>query len=221
MEMSIHYVVHTIASVLLVGLLFRLRSLLAERTKLRELAYRDPVTGLLNRNGLDHFWHHYKGKENLAVLSLDLDRFKEINDTYGHKAGDQILHEVSQVLNQVTNKNQLAFRVGGDEFLFIMKNCHSNKVEIIANLILDKMSRPFHIQGRDLSVTGSIGISMSPGARADRLRMLEEADIAMYHAKRLGKNRYCVYRNDRNDADPKQRKTAELTLVKRNKVSSS
>lgn len=171
------------------------RSLIAERNALRELAYVDPVTGLFNRNGFNNFWKNYKGKENLALLSLDLDYFKEINDTYGHSAGDQLLREVSQNLKQITNKNQLAFRMGGDEFLFIMKNCDPNQVEIIAGLILNKISKPYYIQDRDISVTGSIGISMCIGSEVDPARMLEEADSAMYHAKRLGKNAYCVYAN--------------------------
>lgn len=172
-----------------------IRRLIAERNELRELAYVDPVTGLLNRNGFNHFWKTYKGKDNLALLSLDLDYFKEINDTYGHSAGDQLLREVSLNLKQVTNKNQLAFRMGGDEFLFIMRNCDPNQVEILAGLILNKISRPYYIQERDISVTGSIGISMCAGAEADPSRLMEEADSAMYHAKRLGKNAYCVYAN--------------------------
>ncbi|NIK79166.1 diguanylate cyclase (GGDEF)-like protein [Paenibacillus castaneae] len=190
----ISYIIYSIGIVLLFGAAIGLRSLLIERSMLRELAYRDTVTGLFNRNGMDYFWSHFKGKENIAVLCLDLDHFKEINDTYGHGAGDLLLQEVSLNLRQITNKNQLAYRIGGDEFLFILKNCDMNKVEILAGLLLDKISRPSYIQGRDIAVTGSIGISISPGHTADRARMLKEADIAMYQAKRLGKNRYCVYR---------------------------
>ncbi|MNW39512.1 Cyclic di-GMP phosphodiesterase Gmr [compost metagenome] len=187
-----------IITVLIAGA-FYIRKLRSERAKLYELAYRDPVTGLLNRHGLDFFWSVYKKKENLALLSLDLDQFKEVNDTYGHQAGDQLLREISKHLKQVTNKNQLAYRMGGDEFLFIMKNFDANKVEILAGLILDNISRPYYIQGRDISVTGSIGISMSQGAKVDRTKMFKEADAAMYHAKRLGKNRYCVFSNNYKD----------------------
>lgn len=188
------YTIYSIFVVLLIGAVIGMRALLKERSMLRELAYRDPVTGLLNRNGLDHFWSNYKGKENLAILSLDLDHFKEINDTYGHGVGDQLLQKVSGNLRQFTNKHQLAYRIGGDEFLFIMKNCDPNKVEIMAGLILDKISRPSFIQGRDISVTASIGISWSKGSKADRSKMMKESDIAMYHAKRLGKNGYRVYK---------------------------
>ncbi|MNO29869.1 Cyclic di-GMP phosphodiesterase Gmr [compost metagenome] len=186
---------------LLIGGALYIWKLRTDRVKLYELAYRDPVTGLLNRNGLEYFWSNYKKKENLALLSLDLDQFKEINDTYGHQAGDQLLREVSKHLKQVTNKNQLAYRIGGDEFLFIMKNFDANKVEILAGLILDNISRPYYIQGKDISVTGSIGISMSQGAKVDPTRMIKESDAAMYHAKRLGKNRYCVFSKDYKDED--------------------
>ncbi|RRJ65263.1 GGDEF domain-containing protein [Paenibacillus oralis] len=193
MSITVSYIIYGVGCVVLVGAALYLRSLYSEIAALRVLAYRDAVTGLSNRNGLDHFWAKYKGKENLAVLSLDLDCFKEINDTYGHQAGDQLLWEVSRYLEQLTNKNQLAFRIGGDEFLFIVKNCDPNQVKIMAGLLLSKISRPYYIAGRDLSVTGSIGISICQGHRAERTRMLQEADAAMYHAKRLGKNRYCVF----------------------------
>lgn len=193
MSITGSYIIYGVGCVLLAGAVLYLRSLYSEIAALRVLAYRDPVTGLLNRNGLDHFWTKYKGKENLAVLNLDLDCFKEINDTYGHQAGDQLLWEVSRYLEQLTNKNQLAFRIGGDEFLFIMKNCDPNQVKIMAGLLLGQISRPYYIAGRDISITGSIGISICQGHRAERTRMMQEADAAMYHAKRLGKNRYCVF----------------------------
>lgn len=198
-------------SAMLVGITIVLRSLLRERTMLMKLAYTDAVTGLMNRNGFDHFWNRHKGKDHLAVLSLDLDHFKEINDTYGHQAGDQLLHDVSIRLRQITNKNQLAFRIGGDEFVFIMKNCDPNKVEILAALILDKISRSFEIQGRNITVTGSIGISVSEGRHVDRQKMMAEADLAMYHAKKLGRNRYSLYREDRH----KYLKELEYSLKKK------
>lgn len=209
----IYLIIIGVLSAVLVGLTILLRSLLRERATLMKLAYTDAVTELMNRNGFEHFWDRHKGKDNLAVLSLDLDHFKEINDTYGHQAGDQLLHDVSIGLRQITNKNQLAFRIGGDEFVFIMKNCDPNKVEILAALILDKISRPFEIQGRKITVTGSIGISISEGRRVDRQRMMAEADLAMYHAKKLGRNRYSLYREERH----KYLKAVEYSLKKKNK----
>src|SRR5690606_35299553 len=132
---------------------------------------------------------------------------------YGHMAGDQLLHDVSIGLRQITNKNQLAFRIGGDEFVFIMKNCDPNKVEILAALILDKISRPFEIQRRSIKVTGSIGISISEGRMGNRQLMMSAADLAMDHGKKLGRKRYSHYRVERH----KYLKEVEYTLKKKHK----
>ncbi len=183
-----------VIAIVLIGMGIILHATFSERSRLRRLAYRDTVTGLYNRNGLDRFWKKYNGKGNLAVMSLDLDYFKEVNDTFGHHMGDMLLRAVSKDLRRVTNKNQQAYRIGGDEFLIILKNCEPDTVEILAGLILGKICRPYYIEGQDIAITGSIGISISDGEHAEQRRMQEEADIAMYRAKKLGKNRYTVYK---------------------------
>ncbi|MGQ3481009.1 GGDEF domain-containing protein [Paenibacillus sp. TY11] len=170
-----------------------LRSVMMERSLLRKLAYQDPVTGLLNRNALELFRKRNSSKEGIAVMYLDLDGFKTINDTYGHEIGDMLLRQVSHHLLQVTNSDQKAFRIGGDEFLLIMKNYDSNQVKILAGLLLQKISVPYNIQGVELQVTVSIGISMHPSPKESLLSLLKEADIAMYQAKRMGRNRYAIY----------------------------
>jgi len=186
------YIVNAVV-LILIG--FVLHVTFSERSRLRRLAYRDTVTGLYNRNGLDRFWKKYKGKDNLAVMILDLDYFKEVNDTFGHHAGDMLLRAVGKDLKRVTNKHQQAYRVGGDEFLIILKNCEPDTVEILAGLILGKICRPYYIEGQDIAITGSIGISLAEGQHVDQHRMQKEADVAMYRAKRLGKNRYTVYKS--------------------------
>jgi diguanylate cyclase (GGDEF)-like protein len=168
-----------------------------DKKKLRVLAYQDDVTGLFNRNGLEHFWSRYKGKGELAVLYLDLDHFKTINDTFGHHVGDALLRNVSTELSRITNQNQLAFRIGGDEFIFIMKNCEPHKVEILAGLILGLISKPYYVENHELFVTGSIGITMTQSNKIEKTKLLSEADAAMYAAKKLGKNCYSVYRRNR------------------------
>ncbi|WMT39313.1 GGDEF domain-containing protein [Paenibacillus sp. D2_2] len=188
------YVVN-VTVLVLIGLVLHVT--FSERSRLRRLAYRDTVTGLYNRNGLDRFWKKYNGKGNLAVMSLDLDYFKEVNDTFGHHMGDMLLRAVGKDLKRVTNKHQQAYRVGGDEFMIILKNCEPDTVEILAGLILGKICRPYYIEGQDIAITGSIGISMADGQRADQRRMQKEADVAMYRAKRLGKNRYTVYKSSK------------------------
>jgi diguanylate cyclase (GGDEF)-like protein len=186
------YIVNVVV-LILIGI--ALHATFSERSRLKRLAYRDTVTGLYNRNGLDRFWKKYNGKGNLAVMSLDLDYFKEVNDTYGHHTGDMLLRAVGKDLRRVTNKHQQAYRVGGDEFLIILKNCEQDTIEILAGLILGKICRPYYIEGRDIAITGSIGISMADGQHAEQRRMQEEADIAMYRAKRMGKNRYTVFKS--------------------------
>lgn len=186
-----------IVMIIMICLLVMIVILELDKKKLKILAYQDDVTGLFNRNGLDYFWSRYKGKEDLAVLYLDLDHFKSINDTFGHHVGDALLRNVSTELSRVTNQNQLAFRIGGDEFIFIMKNCEPYKVEILASLILGLISKPYFVEDKELYVTGSIGISMAESRKVEKVRLLAEADAAMYSAKKLGKNCYSVYRRSR------------------------
>ncbi|ASR49370.1 GGDEF domain-containing protein [Paenibacillus kribbensis] len=170
-----------------------LRSVMMGRNLLRKLAYQDPVTGLFNRNALELFWKRSNSKESIAIMYLDLDGFKTINDTYGHQIGDKLLRRVSDHLLQVTNSNQKAFRIGGDEFLLIMKDYDADQVKVLAELLLQKISAPYNIQGIKLQVTGSIGISMHPSSKEPLSSLLKEADIAMYQAKQMGRNCYAVY----------------------------
>ncbi|AJE51310.1 diguanylate cyclase [Paenibacillus jamilae] len=191
----------SLTALLLIGLtlalwiytLIFLHSVMMERNLLRKLAYQDPVTGLFNRNALELFWKRSNGKEAFAIMYLDLDGFKAINDTYGHQIGDKLLRRVSDHLLQVTNSHQKAFRIGGDEFLLIMKDYDADQVTVLAELLLQKISVPYNIQGINLQVTGSIGITMHPSPKKPLPSLLKEADIAMYQAKGMGRNRYAVY----------------------------
>ncbi|HEY2491753.1 MAG TPA: GGDEF domain-containing protein [Paenibacillus sp.] len=164
-----------------------------ERAKLKRLAYLDVVTGLINRNGMDRFWNQCSGKGHLAVLFLDLDHFKYINDTFGHQTGDQLLKEVGLRLRQATCHDEQVFRIGGDEFVIIMANANLDKAEFLASHILEKFRQPVVIKRQSLTISGSIGISIGEGSKAASSKLLGEADSAMYHAKRLGKSRYSVF----------------------------
>ena len=183
----------------LTGILYlflRLRLLLGEREQLKELAYRDALTGLLNKNGMDHFWDHCKSGEQLAVLYLDLNRFKSINDTLGHHVGDLLLEAVGGSLQQFSRKGkQHIFRVGGDEFVIIAKRCSRKDAEQLALKILGNITRNYKLETHELFVSASVGITMSHG-RIDRQRLLKEADTAMYNAKQLGSGRYAVYKQE-------------------------
>jgi diguanylate cyclase len=164
-----------------------------DRHVLERMAYEDAITGLPNRHEMNRFFDKDLGNEPLGVLFLDLDRFKAINDTLGHHIGDLLVQEVGGRLRRFVRSDQQAFRIGGDEFLIIIKPCEQNRAEQLASEILKSIKQVYYIDGNELYVTGSIGISVGSIQDSDRSQLLKSADTAMYKAKGLGKNQYCVY----------------------------
>jgi diguanylate cyclase (GGDEF)-like protein len=186
--------IYAITIGLLYALSYWIRSMLAEGETLRNLAYRDSLTGLENNNGMNHFWERSRDNTKLAVLFLDLNRFKSINDTLGHHVGDLLLKEVGAQLQHFAIKNRCyIFRIGGDEFVIIAKNYSQKQAEQLAVKILEKITRNYVLDQHELFVSGSIGIATNTG-KLDRTRLLREADSAMYSAKQLGTGRYFVYK---------------------------
>ncbi|CAM4480241.1 bifunctional diguanylate cyclase/phosphodiesterase [Paenibacillus tarimensis] len=171
-------------------------ALFFDRHVLERMAYKDSITGLPNRNEMNRFFDTYEGCDSIAVLFLDLDRFKAINDTLGHNIGDLLVQQVGLRLQQFIRRDQMAFRIGGDEFLFIVKCGDLAQIEALAKDILQTVKKVYHIDGNELYVTGSIGISIGSIQENDRSILLKTADTAMYKAKGLGKNQYCVYSDD-------------------------
>ncbi|MBK1726469.1 EAL domain-containing protein [Halorhodospira neutriphila] len=175
---------------------------LEERT--RYLAAHDLVTGLPNRaQMLDRLeqaltrWRRFGGR--LAVLFLDLDRFKGVNDAFGHEVGDQLLQEVAQRLLGVTREMDTVCRQGGDEFLLLLPEIDSAEdAAQVAEKVVAALASPFCLAGTELVVTPSIGISLCPedGVEADTL--VRNADTAMYSAKHGGRNRYCFFTEPMN-----------------------
>jgi diguanylate cyclase (GGDEF)-like protein len=188
-------VVYSLTIALFMFLITRMNLVWAEREQLKELAYKDALTGLLNKNGMDHFWDRCKVNEQLAVLFLDLNRFKSINDSLGHHVGDLLLEEVGKQLIQFSSKRKRhIFRVGGDEFVIVAKGSNQKEAEQLAVRILEKTTKSYQLGEHNLFVSMSIGISISHG-KVDHFRLLNEADTAMYAAKQLGTGRYSVYKN--------------------------
>jgi diguanylate cyclase (GGDEF)-like protein len=169
-------------------------------TELHQQAYTDTLTGLPNRahfNGyLDQALEHRKASgELLALLFIDLDRFKAINDTLGHEIGDRLLIEAGQRISQCVRGNDLVARLGGDEFTIVINTVKSsNDVAVVSKRVLEALEQPFIYGGRDVFVSPSIGIALYPQHGEDRDGLMKHADSAMYRAKEEGGNRYRYYR---------------------------
>ena len=167
--------------------------------ELNHLAQHDTLTGLPNRN---LFRERLEGamararrhNRMLALLFLDLDRFKEINDTLGHAAGDAVLQAVAKLLKNSLRETDTVARLGGDEFTLILEDlAHLDQAKAAAEKILQMFSAPLVIEEREFYVTPSIGITLYPGSGEDIDTLLQTADVAMYHAKEEGRNTYEFY----------------------------
>lgn len=167
--------------------------------QLSYLAHHDELTGLPNRTLFyDRLQQDMVDAERherlLAVVFVDLDRFKNINDTLGHDAGDQLLKGVTERLLGAVRRGDTVARLSGDEFTIVLADmAHVDDAARVAQKILDVFTQPFHIAGRDLFVGASLGITMFPFDTRDASELLRNADIAMYRAKEAGRNTYQFY----------------------------
>ncbi|QSA96573.1 EAL domain-containing protein [Methylococcus sp. EFPC2] len=163
------------------------------------MATHDALTGLPNRMLLrDRIYSAVtqarRSKSPVAVLFVDLDRFKYINDTLGHQAGDDVLVEVAKRLRKCVREGDTVSRQGGDEFVVVLSRLGAARdARGVAQKILDAMRQNFHVQQQDVAVSPSIGISLYPQDGDDGERLIMNADAAMYHAKKLGRNNYQFY----------------------------
>ncbi len=167
--------------------------------QLHQLAHYDSLTGLPNRAALKARIEHaialaHRLRKHAAVLFLDLDRFKLINDTLGHAVGDELLAAVGQRLRKALREVDAISRVGGDEFIVVLFNLAERKdAGNLAAKLLKALSKPFAIGPHELYVTVSIGTSIYPNDGTAPEALMEKADIAMYHAKRRGRNNHQYY----------------------------
>jgi diguanylate cyclase (GGDEF)-like protein/PAS domain S-box-containing protein len=168
------------------------------------LANHDSLTSLPNRGmfgdvlrlAIQNGRRYNRG---FAVLFIDLDRFKNINDTLGHDAGDKLLQEMSKRLTQTMRESDVVARLGGDEFVVLVQEVSEAKqVSPVARKVLSALVHPMTIQGQECRVTASIGICMFPSEAQDELALMKNADIAMYRAKEDGKNNYKFYSEEMN-----------------------
>ena len=176
---------------------------ITERTyaeeQIKHLAYHDALTGLPNRLLFKDrltvaLSHAQRERSRLAVLFLDLDRFKVINDSLGHNIGDQLLQAVAARIQSCVRDSDTVARLGGDEFTLLLARLNrSDDAAPIADKILEAVRHPFHIEGREFFITTSVGISLYPEDGTDAESLIKNADTAMYQAKEQGRDNYQLF----------------------------
>jgi diguanylate cyclase (GGDEF)-like protein/PAS domain S-box-containing protein len=167
--------------------------------KLDHLAHHDPLTGLPNRllfhDRLQHAMvRAARGSEQLAVLFIDLDRFKNVNDTLGHQVGDELLRHVATALSSCLRDGDTLARLGGDEFIVLLEDVDGERgARLVADKLMRLFEQPVTVSSYELFVTGSVGIGLFPQDGTDLNHLIRNADVAMYQAKARGRNGYAFY----------------------------
>ena len=176
------------------------------------MAHHDALTGLANRAALvqridEAAARQRRSAEPFTVLLLDLDRFKQVNDTLGHLAGDTLLMEVAGRLRSLLRETDVLARLGGDEFAIIQAGQVNQREAAIslAERIIEMVGKPFHVDGGNIAIGTSIGIALAPEHEAGSDTLLKMADSALYRAKSAGRNGYCFF-------DPEMSKVASARL---------
>ncbi len=177
-----------------------------DQAKLDYVAHHDMLTGLSNRmvfeeelgRSLERVKRQFRSG---TLLFIDLDNFKEINDSWGHQWGDVVLRDVAARLTTCSRKGDILARLGGDEFALVMDDDDDKPDEIAANVqrILDELGKPMKVQGREVTVTASIGVAIFPRDGEDVPQLLRHADAAMYAAKDAGRNAFRFYAKKMNE----------------------
>lgn len=186
------------------GAISDISELKSAQIKMENLAFYDPLTGLANRrlfkNRLEKSVKSVmRSSSSMALMFLDMDQFKRINDTLGHDAGDILLKEVATRLNATVRENDTVSRIGGDEFTILLTDVRQTAdVRVVAEKILHSLAKPIRIKGQDIVTTVSIGITMTPEDSTDVNTLMKNADLAMYRAKELGRNNFQFYSEDMN-----------------------
>ncbi len=168
-----------------------------EQARLREMSQTDPLTGLLNRAGFEQRFDNMAedaGGESLAVLYIDLDHFKPVNDTHGHGAGDELLRLLARRLTRLVRPTDAVARLGGDEFAVLLPGLgQAEHAERVAQAIVDALGQPFRLSGgKDVQIGASVGGAIGRSARQDWPRLLAAADRMLYRAKHAGRGRSVI-----------------------------
>ncbi|HUP28804.1 MAG TPA: PAS domain-containing protein, partial [Usitatibacter sp.] len=167
--------------------------------RLQFMATHDGLTGLpnsvlLNDRLNSSLTRARRGRHRVGVMFLDLDHFKDVNDTLGHRVGDLLLQELSRRIRAALRQSDLLARVSGDEFVVLLEDLGEESApDHVAHKILEEVRRPFQVEGHEIHVSGSLGLAMFPEDGGDAETLLKNADAAMYHAKELGRNGFRMF----------------------------
>src|SRR5690606_27821947 len=190
---------------------------IAHSRQVEHLAFHDTLTGLPNRSFFNRLLSRavieaQRYDRNLAVMFLDLDGFKTINDTLGHQAGDKLLRQVSHRLTEMLRDSDTVARLGGDEFVVLLPAIGDrSSLAAVAGKILQSIGRPFVLAGQDCRVSASVGISIFPHDGTDAESLMKNADVAMYSAKAHGKDGFEFYSHELNE-NTLERLASEMEL---------
>lgn len=197
-----------------------LLQLSASEAQSQHLAFHDVLTGLPNRALVDERLTQSLGRlmrsgEQVALLLLDLDRFKLINDTYGHHAGDDLIIEVGRRVSELVREQDTVGRLGGDEFVVILDTVNDpREIQRMCEQIIEALSRPFTLLGSDTWIGVSIGVAIAPEDAVDRSEMMRKADIALYEAKSQGRGIYRLFERSMDESvKTRQQIAADLRLA--------
>lgn len=181
-------------------LLSQTKELELSRERMKRLAYNDTLTGLPNRLSFNSYLENLlssNGEKCIALMFIDLNRFKQINDTLGHEYGDMLIKEVAKRLSRFLKENSFVARLGGDEFVVVLNNTDMKKAKRCAIYINKILAEPIYINQKgeihELYVSGSVGISMYPYDAREKSTLMKYADLAMYAAKESGDNTFRFY----------------------------
>ncbi|HKC34136.1 MAG TPA: EAL domain-containing protein, partial [Xanthobacteraceae bacterium] len=185
----------------------------ASRAQAQHLAFHDSLTSLPNRALFEDRLELALARRGskVAVLMLDLDRFKAVNDTLGHQAGDALIRQFGERLTALTRECDTIARLGGDEFAIVIENADLADIRQLAKRILADVRRPFELSGTQVYVGVSVGIALSPQVGVERLELVRRADIALYRAKDSGRDAYRLFSPEMDDG-VKLRSTIEGEL---------
>lgn len=181
------------------GVVFDITERKLAEEKIRKMAYYDYLTDLPNRKYTSQYFDYLvkkSPKENhkIFIIFIDLDGFKQVNDTLGHDAGDCLLKNVAERMTNLLRPADLLGRFGGDEFILLVDGLEEETVTQLAQLLMDTASKPYTINDQEVAITLSIGISMYPDDGTTYEELIKKADVSMYNSKGLGKNQHQFFR---------------------------